>query len=199
MQTKRQCPCCDHFTLDSPGEYDICPVCFWEDDGTDVDTPDSHSGPNHMTLREARKNFALLGACEARHAVHVLPQEKRRQFRFEPRKIAPPTPVKTVSVNGARISDWPTFHDEFARAFGFPDFFGRNMDAWIDCMTSLDEEMSAVRVSPGELVCIALDDAGVFKAACPEQYLALVESAAFVNWRRMEVGEPPILVLSFNV
>lgn len=107
--------------------------------------------------------------------------------------------MRTIHVDGTRMVDWPSFFDVFAEAFGFPDFFGRNMNAWIDCMTSLDETMSDVEVAPGELVCLALDAADVFKASCPEQYLALVECAAFVNWRRIEVGEPPILVLSFNV
>src|SRR5687767_10862719 len=59
-----QCPCCDYFTLDERGGYDICPVCFWEDDGQDIDRPDEHSGPNHMTLREGRDNFRRLGACD---------------------------------------------------------------------------------------------------------------------------------------
>ena len=193
-----QCPCCDHFSLDARGQYDICMVCFWEDDGTDIDTPDAHSGPNHMTLREGRRNFTLVGACEAKHRAHVLPEAKRAQYKLESRKISRASTIKTVHIDGTRISDWTSFFDAFAQAFGFPDYFGRNMDAWIDCMTCLDEEMSQVQVAPGELVCIALDHAAHFKAECPNQYQALVECAAFVNWRRMEIGEDPILVLSFH-
>lgn len=195
-----QCPCCDHFTLDERGGYDICPVCFWEDDGLDVDQLDVRSGPNHMTLREGRHNFERLGACEARLKVHVLPEQARSQFKHEARPIAAreSSRMTTVRIDGTKITDWPSFFDEFVLAFGFPDYFGRNMDAWIDCMTCLDEEMSAVQVAPGEYVCIALDAADVFKAACPEQYQALLECAAFVNWRRIDKGEAPILMLSFN-
>lgn len=31
---KYKCPCCSFYTFyDKPnGNYDICPVCFWEDD-----------------------------------------------------------------------------------------------------------------------------------------------------------------------
>ena len=29
---KYKCLCCGYRTLDTRGEYDICPVCFWEDD-----------------------------------------------------------------------------------------------------------------------------------------------------------------------
>lgn len=78
--TKRefQCPVCDCWTLESRGEYRICPVCFWEDDDfedlicvgvvpaseRDVDPLDRYSGPNHgETLRTARANFAAFGAC----------------------------------------------------------------------------------------------------------------------------------------
>ena len=58
------CPCCDYLTLDSRGDYHICPVCFWEDDGTDDLDHDTPFNPNHMTLREGRTNFAAFGACE---------------------------------------------------------------------------------------------------------------------------------------
>jgi hypothetical protein len=76
----KQCPCCDYFTLDTRGQYDICPICFWEDDGLDVDALDTHSGPNHLTLREARANFARLGACDEAALAHVLPAERRAGF-----------------------------------------------------------------------------------------------------------------------
>jgi hypothetical protein len=32
---------------------------------------------------------------------------------------------------------------------------------------------------------------------CPEQYRAVVDCCAFVNWRRIEVGEPAVLALSY--
>lgn len=67
--------------------------------------------------------------------------------------------MKTVHVDASQITDWTSFYGAFAKAFGFPDFFGRNMDAWIDCMTNLDEEFNAVQVEPGELVCISLEGA----------------------------------------
>ncbi len=107
--------------------------------------------------------------------------------------------MKTVQIDASQITDWPSFHDAFATAFGFPAFYGRNMDAWIDCMTRLDEEFSAIHAPPGELVCIALDHAQAFKLRCPDQYEAFVECSAFVNWRRLETGQPAILVVCFRV
>jgi hypothetical protein len=49
------CPCCKYRTLDSRGNYDICGLCHWEDDG--VEDGGQYSGPNHMTLGEGRKQF----------------------------------------------------------------------------------------------------------------------------------------------
>lgn len=54
------CPCCGCLTLPSHRTFDICPVCFWEDDFT-VD-PDDDLNPNNMTLRGARANLASWGA-----------------------------------------------------------------------------------------------------------------------------------------
>ena len=88
MQEKmQQCPCCDYRSLERRGEYDICPVCFWEDDGLDVDRLDEHSGPNHQTLRQARENFSMLGACDERAIKSVLSSEKRARYTLEARLV----------------------------------------------------------------------------------------------------------------
>ena len=79
------CPCCDYRTLAKRAEYDICPVCFWEDDGVDLDELEQHSGPNHMTLSEGRDNFKALGACDEKSRQHVLPPERRAKFQRVPR------------------------------------------------------------------------------------------------------------------
>lgn len=69
------CPCCRCLTLDERGGYEICPVCFWEDDGQDdQDAARVRGGPNgSLSLDQARRNFARFGACEERHRQHVRP------------------------------------------------------------------------------------------------------------------------------
>ena len=106
-----------------------------------------------------------------------------------------------VSLDCNSIKDWDSFHDEFARVFGFPAFYGRNMDAWIDCLTSLDtpeDGMSTVHCERGSVVTLALSNVKAFAERCPEQYDALIKCSAFVNWRRLEVGDPSVLALSFH-
>lgn len=74
------CPCCGYLTLDSRGNYEICAVCFWEDDGQDEHDADVvRGGPNGaLSLTQARRNFTRIGACEARMVHNVrepLPEE----------------------------------------------------------------------------------------------------------------------------
>ena len=105
-----------------------------------------------------------------------------------------------VRIDANRILDWSTFHAVFAEAFEFPAFYGKNMDAWIDCLTYLDDPesgMTTVHVNGGGVISLVIDNAGDFKKRCPEQFAALVECAGFVNWRRVERGNPPVLALSF--
>ncbi|MDP9163351.1 MAG: hypothetical protein M3N06_04575, partial [Pseudomonadota bacterium] len=41
------CPCCGNRTVGERATYEICPVCFWEDDGQgDADADVVMGGPN---------------------------------------------------------------------------------------------------------------------------------------------------------
>ncbi|KTC39575.1 MAG: CPCC family cysteine-rich protein [Pseudomonas sp.] len=66
LEHREACPCCGYLTLGARGEYEICDLCNWEDDGSQA--LDVLSGPNHKTLGQAREHFA-------RHQDH-LPLDK---------------------------------------------------------------------------------------------------------------------------
>jgi hypothetical protein len=53
-----------------PGDYDLCPVCFWEDDGMHEDDAASMAGPNGMTLAEGQRLYRRYGTS----ALHALGQ-----------------------------------------------------------------------------------------------------------------------------
>jgi len=96
------------------------------------------------------------------------------------------------------MGSWDAFHDAFQTAFGFPSFYGRNMDAWIDCMFSLHEPADGMTTVHG-----TVDDPVVLEVETAEDlpqdiHDALLESAAFVNWRNLQAGEPAVLVLALN-
>jgi hypothetical protein len=59
------CPCCGYRALsEPPGSYEICHVCFWEDDQIQLLDPWYSGGANHPSLVEAQENFASFGACD---------------------------------------------------------------------------------------------------------------------------------------
>ena len=61
-----RCPCCGFRTLGTRGGFEICAVCFWEDDGQDDHDADRvRGGPNgSLSLTAARQNYDDIGACE---------------------------------------------------------------------------------------------------------------------------------------
>ena len=104
-----------------------------------------------------------------------------------------------VRIKSQAITDWQSFHNIFKREMGFPDFYGMNMNAWIDCLTYLDEGdgMSRFQLSEGEMLHIEITETEDFKARVPEVFDALVECSAAVNRRYTEAGKMPMLSLIF--
>ncbi len=107
--------------------------------------------------------------------------------------------MATARLNTKSISDWQSFHEACREAFGFPDFYGMNMNAWIDCLTYLDEGdgMSRFHLAEGETLHIEVTDTKSFNSRLPEIFDALVECSAFVNHRYIEAGKSPVLSLIF--
>jgi hypothetical protein len=69
------CPCCGFLTLDEapPGTFDMCEVCWWEDDPVQFADPTYRGGANTPSLNEARENFRLIRASDPRFARSVRP------------------------------------------------------------------------------------------------------------------------------
>jgi hypothetical protein len=78
------CPCCDYPTLASRGSFEICQVCYWEDDGQDDHDADRiRGGPNEaFNLTEARANFAAFGVYDAvRRSKVRSPTAQEKRYR----------------------------------------------------------------------------------------------------------------------
>jgi RNAse (barnase) inhibitor barstar len=82
--------------------------------------------------------------------------------------------MRRVTIDAARITDRGSFHDAFSVAFAFPGYYGRNMDAWIDCMS---DEIA------GNIILLDVTHAESFKTRLPDLFDALVKCSAFVNQR----------------
>ena len=49
---------------EAPGSYEICPICFWEDDGLQFRRPTMPGGANQVSLVQAQRNYQDFGACD---------------------------------------------------------------------------------------------------------------------------------------
>ncbi len=68
------CPCCGYVTLqDGPGGFDLCDICWWEDDSVQRDDPSFRGGANHVSLAEAQRNFTAVGVSDPRYVTRVRP------------------------------------------------------------------------------------------------------------------------------
>lgn len=83
-----QCDCCDFFTIPAGEDYEICPVCFWEQDVFGTTEPELTSGANHgLTLLQGRMNFINFGACEKKFISNVVAENERNKYRHNARII----------------------------------------------------------------------------------------------------------------
>lgn len=81
------CPVCGYLIFrEPPGSYDICPICFWEDDIVQLAFPDMGGGANSVSLIEAQINFIKFGAIESRFKEDVRPvsEKDRRDQLWRP-------------------------------------------------------------------------------------------------------------------
>lgn len=59
------CPCCGYKTLENPpGHFDICSICYWEDDTVQREDIYFEGGANEVSLFQAQKNFTAFGASD---------------------------------------------------------------------------------------------------------------------------------------
>ena len=96
-----------------------------------------------------------------------------------------------VKIDFSKIKDWDTFHKVFAETMGFPDFYGKNNNAWIDCMSYIDDKeagMSKIVVEPGESLDIVVSGTGRAIESASEVFLGFMEIVADVNQRFIESG-----------
>lgn len=63
-------------------------------------------------------------------------------------------------------------------------------------LDSLDDSLTKVHAPASGVLMLNLEGMREFSKRCPERSSAIEECSAFVNWRRIEVGEPPVLVRS---
>ena len=94
--------------------------------------------------------------------------------------------MNVYNLNGKNLLNWKSFHREFKKVMNFPDYYGENMNAWIDCVDELTNDQTLINIKNGRIL----------KEQAPDILEAILEYAAFVNYRKIEAGEQPTLMIS---
>jgi hypothetical protein len=103
------CPCCGYLVFEEPtGSYDICPICFWEDDDAQLRFPHEGGGANHVSLVEAQRNVAELGACEAEFVEYVRPltSDDKRDPSWRPIDASVGNETETMGKDRQHLYYW---------------------------------------------------------------------------------------------
>lgn len=106
--------------------------------------------------------------------------------------------MASVTLKTRSIVDMASFHNQCVAVLGFPEFYGRNMNAWIDCLSTLTEEsngMSSFQLRSQEQLFISVPEFEEFSKRVPDVSAALLDCTSFVNRRYVEAGDIPRLVL----
>jgi Cysteine-rich CPCC len=82
MNLLKPCPSCGYCTLNERGGFEICSICWWEDDGQDNENAnDIRGGPNyHLSLTRARINYIAHGISDPDRKDLIAEQKKTSEF-----------------------------------------------------------------------------------------------------------------------
>ena len=105
--------------------------------------------------------------------------------------------MATVRLDAARITDWDSFHAESRREFGFPDYYGNSMDAWVDCLSYLrdDEGMTQFCLGEDEILTIEILNSAQLQQKLPDLLDELAFCIGGINERYEDYGDKPALKL----
>ncbi|HEY8102714.1 MAG TPA: barstar family protein [Burkholderiaceae bacterium] len=108
--------------------------------------------------------------------------------------------MATVQLNGETITDWTSFHQTCRQAFGFPDFYGHTIDAWVDCLSYLrdDDGMTKFKLKPDEVLEIEILHADKLRQTAPDILDEVTYCIGGINERYADYGELPALKLKLS-
>lgn len=77
MKQNVLCPVCERHTFEWENDFDICPVCGWENDGAQGADPDYWGGANDLSANNSKLYFSLSQDLQKKDALLELEKYHR--------------------------------------------------------------------------------------------------------------------------
>lgn len=135
------CQCCGYKTLPEPkGSYGICPICFWEDDIIQNQSPFYCGGANKISLYQAQCNFTLfrVSSLDYQGDVRAITETDEFDKLWKPVSVHEQK-MDLVIIDLLEITTTTELHIILKNSLNVPDFYGMNWDAFWDAITGLVE------------------------------------------------------------
>lgn len=103
--------------------------------------------------------------------------------------------VITLSIDFKEINDVTEFHNRVKQLFGFPDFYGNNFHALIDCLTSLrfpEEGVTSLNLKQDEFLLLKISNINNLDEELKHDFLLSIQE---INNRSVLFGEEPAILL----
>lgn len=104
--------------------------------------------------------------------------------------------LKKLSVDFSQVKNLGEMHEALAKVFDFPDFYGKNVNALIDCWSSLrypEDGMTGITIAHDEAVLLEVKGMSHLDQLMMNHFTVAVEA---VNERAVEeMAEQPLIFL----
>lgn len=103
--------------------------------------------------------------------------------------------MKKIELNFANTRNSEQMHQQLKEKFAFPDFYGANGNALIDCLSSLrhpEDGMSKLILQPDEILILECRGLSFKKNTFLSELIAVVSA---VNEREISKGNKPSLFI----
>ena len=108
--------------------------------------------------------------------------------------------MKRILLETTEIVDRVSFCEAFKELLGSPEWYGANMNAWIDCVSDPEDTESSItrfKLSPGETLITAVVGSESFAEQMPDVFAGFVPCTAFVNQQYLTRRGEPVVTLAF--
>lgn len=98
-----------------------------------------------------------------------------------------------IELDFSEVNNLDTMHEVLKKAFGFPDFYGKNVNALIDCWTSLrypEDGMTQIHIGADEMLTIKIVSFPFDKHTMLNHFFIAVQA---VNLRYTNRGEKAVI------